>query len=171
MPNRDDRSSPAQAGFDSDFDPASATLPDDPGLLAMIGAIAMGAMLGSLGRFMLSEAWPTAEGAFPWAMLAINTSGCLGLGMLMGILAGKRMGSATFAGLARPALGTGLLGGYTSFSSYALDAHDLLDVGRADLAFGYLAASVVAGVSAVLVGRAVPMTVSRVGVTTSGECE
>ena len=81
------------------------------------------------------------------------------------------MGSATFAGLARPALGTGLLGGYTSFSSYALDAHDLLDVGRADLAFGYLAASVVAGVSAVLVGRAVPMTVSRVGVTTSGECE
>lgn len=117
----------------------------------LLFGIALGGVVGALGRFVISEAWVRPLEAFPWPMFTINVTGCFALGVLMTVLI-RHPGTHP---LARPTLGTGLLGGYTSFSSYAVDVHHLLRVHRPALGLLYLAASVIVGVAAVLAGRAV----------------
>jgi protein CrcB len=82
-------------------------------------------------------------GGFPWSTLAVNLAGCAALGVVLELLA--RL-SAPHR-LARPFLGTGLLGGFTTVSAYALETRTLLASGRPGPAAGYLAgASVLRGI-------------------------
>ena len=91
---------------------------------AVLGAIAAGGALGALGRYGLAVAWPHRPGRFPWATFVTNVSGCLLIGVLMVLVV--EVWSAHR--LLRPFLGVGVLGGYTTFSTFALDSDRLIGV-------------------------------------------
>lgn len=109
-------------------------------------AIAVGGALGALGRWGLAEALPHTRDQLPWATVLANVTGCFAIGVLLVVLAEHRPDSR----LLRPLLGTGVLGGYTTFSTYALDTRDLLAVGRPALAAAYLFGTLVVGLIAVV---------------------
>ena len=84
------------------------------------------------------------DGRFPWWTLLVNVVGCLGLGALV------RSGPAV-----RSAVGVGVCGGLTTFSTFSVEVATLLDDGEATIASSYLAASVVLGFGAFVAGRRV----------------
>jgi len=109
---------------------------------------ALGGALGALARWAAAEALPTAPGGWPWATLLVNVTGCLLLGVLVGVLAARSPEPAW----ARPFLAVGVLGGYTTYSTFAVEVVDLMDDGAVALAAGYVLVSVAGGVAAVAVG-------------------
>lgn len=116
----------------------------------ILAVIAAGGALGSLARWGLAAALPHRPGAFPWATFSVNVTGCLLIGALMVLLAEVWPPSRYL----RPFLGIGVLGGYTTFSTYVLDARNLLVTGHAGTAAGYLLGSLAAGLAAVWAGVA-----------------
>ena len=124
---------------------------DGPVLLS-IGA---GGALGSAARWGLGQAVSTAAGHVPWATFAVNVSGCLAIGVLM-VLVVDVWPPRRFV---RPFLGVGVLGGYTTFSTYVLETRSLLVGGHPGVAAAYLAGSLVAGLLAVWVGLALTQAV------------
>lgn len=113
-------------------------------------AAAAGGVLGSLARWGAAEALPQDAGSLPWATLLVNLTGCLLLGVLITTLFAHRPDHPWL----RPFLGTGVLGGYTTFSAFAVDAVRLTDAGAVATAVGYVAASVLGGVLAAVAGVA-----------------
>jgi fluoride exporter len=111
-------------------------------------AVAFGGGLGALARYGLALLLPTRPGQFPWGTFVINTLGCLLIGVLMVLI--TEVWSAHR--LVRPFLGVGVLGGFTTFSTYALEIRDLLHPGAVAVAFGYLAGTFLAAMLAVLAG-------------------
>ena len=114
----------------------------------ILAVIAAGGAVGSLARWGLAQALPHPATAFPWATFDANVSGCFALGVLMVFVADVWPPSRYL----RPFLGVGVLGGYTTFSTYMLDTRALLLSGRGDLAGIYVVASLAAGLTAVWVG-------------------
>lgn len=114
----------------------------------LLTAVAAGGALGSAGRYGLALLWPTPPGGLPWATLVTNLAGCALLGMLMGALAARIAPHR----LLRPFLGTGLLGGFTTFSTYAVETRDLLAAGQTWLALGYVMGTVAGALVAVRLG-------------------
>jgi len=127
-------------------DPDTAAEAGTPHVLA---AIAAGGALGSVGRWLVSETVP-AVGGFPWPTLLVNLSGAALIGVLMVAVTDVVTGRP----LLRPFLGIGLLGGWTTFSTYAVEARDLLAAGAPGLASLYVGVSVVAGLLATWAGIA-----------------
>ena len=117
----------------------------------ILGVIALGGMIGAAGRYLLSAAWPTPTDGFPWATFTINISGCFALGTLMAFIDGRQQIHL----LTRPFFSTGIISGYTTFSTYILDANTLLQHHHPLLGLSYLWTSVVVGLAAVLVGQTV----------------
>lgn len=116
----------------------------------MLLAIALGGTLGSLARYAIAVAFEQGgAGDLPWATLTVNVVGCL----LIGILATRLQG--TDRPWVRPFVLTGVLGGFTTFSAFALETGVLLDAGRWATAGGYVLATMVLGLLAVRVGVAV----------------
>jgi len=115
--------------------------------------IAAGGVLGALLRYQLGRWWPTPVPQFPWTTLLINLTGCLAIGSLLVTLTSR--GSAH--PWLRPFLGTGVLGGYTTFSTYAVDIVLLIRVGHPAAALAYLAGTLAGSLTAVGVG----MTLTR----------
>lgn len=116
----------------------------------ILAAIAAGGVLGALARAGLQHAVAHPPTGFPWATFAINTSGCLLIGVLMAVLGHLDGGPP----LARPFLGVGVLGGFTTFSTYAVDVQQAIVVGAPGTALAYLAATVLGALVAVAVGDA-----------------
>lgn len=116
--------------------------------LDVLAAIAAGGALGSLARWGLGEAWPHQTGRFAWATFSINVTGCFLLGVLM-VFVTRVWAPSRYV---RPFLGVGVLGGYTTFSTYALDTRAMLASDRPAAAGAYLFGSLLAGLSAVLLG-------------------
>jgi CrcB protein len=114
-----------------------------PYLLAAVGGAG-----GALARWAVATALPVAAAGWPWSTLAVNLLGCLLLGALLGTLAARPPEPAW----ARPLLAVGVLGGFTTYSAFALEVVALAEAGRAGAAAGYVLASVVGGVLAVAVG-------------------
>ena len=114
----------------------------------ILGAIAVGGLVGAEARYGLARALPHDPGSFPWATLVTNLAGCLLIGVLMAVLASRPRPPQ----LARPFLGVGILGGFTTFSTYAVDLRQLLGHDRPALAAAYLSLTLVAGLLAVAVG-------------------
>lgn len=114
-------------------------------VLVVIGA---GGALGSVGRWGVGELLPWSGTSFPWATFVVNVSGALALGVLM-VLVLEVWRPHRYV---RPFVGIGLLGGWTTFSTYALEARDLLAVGRPATALAYVAGSLVVGLLAVWLG-------------------
>ena len=95
---------------------------------AALVAAAAGGVIGALARWALGLVWPTAGGTFPWTTLAINLSGCLAVGVVAGVLdARPRTGRLS---LVRPFAVTGVLGGYTTFSTWSVDVDRLAAAGH-----------------------------------------
>jgi len=108
---------------------------------------ALGGALGALGRWAVAEALPS-PGGWPWSTVLVNLTGCFLLGAL---LAGLAFRSAEPAWV-RPFLAVGVLGGYTTYSTFAVEVVGLVDDGSPLLAAGYVLVSVVGGVAAVALG-------------------
>lgn len=126
--------------------PLLGSLP--PGLAVAAGG-ALGAWLRyQTGRLYLAAIGPVAASAFPWATLTVNVLGSAAMGLLAGWLA--RHGSAGEQW--RLLLGVGVLGGYTTFSSFALEFALFVERGQLGLAAAYVAASLVAGFAALFAG-------------------
>ena len=109
---------------------------------------ALGGALGALARWGVAEALPRTDGGWPWATLLVNLTGCLLVGVLTGVLANRSPEPAW----ARPFLAVGVLGGFTTFSAFAVEVVGLGDAGALVPAAGYVLASVVGGVLAVAAG-------------------
>jgi CrcB protein len=113
----------------------------------VIGVVALGGALGAMARFGIGRAWPARPGTFPWATLGINIVGCALIGVLMVLITELW----TPHPLVRPFAGTGILGGFTTFSTYAVDIQRLLAVGAPRTGLVYLVVTPVAALMAVSV--------------------
>lgn len=120
--------------------------PRSPLAAADLVAVAVGGALGALVRWALGEAVPEGAG-FPWTTLGVNVSGAFLLALLPGVALVRRRRALMVA------LGPGLLGGFTSFSTYADQARGLVAAGDPGLAGAYVVATVAGCVGAVLVGH------------------
>jgi fluoride exporter len=121
------------------------------GKLPVLAAVAAGGAIGSVGRYGLAVALPHQPTDFPWATFITNAAGCFAIGVLMVVVAQVLPGRP----LLRPFLGVGVLGGFTTFSTYALEIQRTVDAGARGIAMVYLAGTVVAALAAVYAGSRV----------------
>ncbi|MFF3390967.1 fluoride efflux transporter CrcB [Streptomyces sp. NPDC002669] len=111
----------------------------------VLAVVALGGALGASARYGASLLWPTAPGGFPWPTLCVNAVGCAVIGVFMVVI-----GEAWSAHrLVRPFFGTGVLGGFTTFSTYAVDIERLIAAGRVRTGLAYLGLTLVAALAAV----------------------
>ncbi|MFF5288229.1 fluoride efflux transporter FluC [Paractinoplanes globisporus] len=122
-----------------------------PSPIPVLSAISAGGVLGALARYGLSAAWPHPADGFPWATFVINVTGCLLIGVLMVIVTEV----ATGRPLLRPFAGVGVLGGYTTFSTYVVDVQRAAGAGAPWVALAYLSLTLVTALPAVWCGTAV----------------
>ncbi len=115
---------------------------------SVLGVIALGGALGALGRLGLATIWPHTIGQFPWATFVTNVAGCFLIGVLMVLI--SEVWSAHR--LIRPFLGVGVLGGFTTFSTYTGDVQQLVAAGAARTGLLYLGGTLVAALLAVYLG-------------------
>ncbi len=120
---------------------------------AVLGAVAAGGALGAAARYGLAQLVPLARHTFPWATWLTNVSGSFALGLLVVVLVDRYPPSRFL----RPLLATGFLGAYTTYSTFAVQANQLIGEGRAGLAASYVGASLAGG----LIAGAVGMVASR----------
>lgn len=106
--------------------------------------------MGTGARYGVAEAFPVLPATFPTTTLAVNLVGAFALGLLLEYLLRRDL----VEGWVRPAVGIGLLGAFTTFSTFAVEVAALLRDGDAALAVGYVGASVVGGIGACLGGLA-----------------
>jgi CrcB protein len=118
-----------------------------------------GGALGALARYLtgrLAGQWMPGA-AWPWGTFAVNLIG----GFAMGLLAGWLARGSTAAGEPiRLLIGVGVLGGFTTFSSFSLETMLMIQRGDVALASGYALASVVGAVAALALGLAVMRSVA-----------
>lgn len=119
--------------------------------------ISMGGALGSLARWGVGELLPWSGEDFPWATFIENVSG----GFLLGILMVLLLDVLPPGRYLRPFLGVGLLGGYTTFSTYMLETRELLYSDHVVTAVAYLGGSLLVGLVAVWLGIGTARLVDR----------
>lgn len=109
--------------------------------------VAIGGALGASARYLTNVTATRIMGhGYPWATLVVNVLGSFLMGVLVVALA--RKGGNAFA----PLLMTGVLGGFTTFSAFSLDAFTLFERGQTGAAIGYVAGSVILSLAAIVVG-------------------
>lgn len=113
-----------------------------------IAAVAVGGALGALARWSVAQALPHDVGSFPWSTLVANVLGCFLIGVLM-VLVIERWPDHP---IIRLFFGTGVLGGFTTFSTYSVDTRDLLAAGHPAVALTYVVGSLLLGLAAVVIG-------------------
>lgn len=111
----------------------------------ILAVIALGGVLGAEARYGLSRLIPRSPRAFPWATLITNVIGCLPIGVLMVVV----LQVLPPTRLLRPFLGVGILGGFTTFSTFDVDVVHLVREHRAATAVLYIAASLALSLLAV----------------------
>lgn len=113
--------------------------------------VAAGGATGALARYLIGLAFVArTSGSMPWHTFAINISGALLLGLLMGVA--LRSGEAAEPWILL--IGTGLLGGFTTFSTLAFEGVSLFESGRAGTAMLYAFGSIALGLLAAWAGLA-----------------
>ncbi|MER7110514.1 fluoride efflux transporter FluC [Streptomyces sp. NPDC000229] len=111
----------------------------------VVAVVALGGAMGASARYGASLLWPTPVSGFPWTTLGVNAVGCALIGVFMVVI------SEVWAAhrLVRPFFGTGVLGGFTTFSTYAVDVQQLVEGGRAGTGLVYLGLTPLAALAAV----------------------
>ena len=119
--------------------------------------VAIGGALGSMARYgtgvLVGQAW---SASFPLGTMLINIVGSLAMGLLIGYLVRT---TPAWQADARLFVAVGVLGGFTTFSSFSLDAVSMLERGELGLALFYVLGSVIIGIAALFAG----LVVMRVG--------
>lgn len=110
--------------------------------------VAVGGAAGAAARTGLSLALPPGPGGVPWSTLVENVSGAFLLAWLLTAVVARLPANQW----ARPLLGTGLLGAYTTFATVGLELRHLIAGGQVVVAVGYLMLTWTAGVAAVVAG-------------------
>ena len=113
-----------------------------------VGLVALGGALGTLARYGAVELAPIAPGTFPTTTLLINVLGSLALGLLLGMIERTRPRDVTL----RPLLGIGVLGGFTTFSTFSVETVQLVRAHHTLVALAYVAASLALGLGAAILG-------------------
>ncbi|WP_246042739.1 MULTISPECIES: CrcB family protein [Streptomyces] len=137
---------PVVGPVDPDVDlhvPAQRAEPLGP----VLAAVAAGGALGASARYGLALLWPAGQAGFPWAVFWTNAAGSALIGVLMVLIA--EGGRTPPHPLLRPFAGTGVLGGFTTFSTYAGDFTRLWAAGEAGRAAAYAGATLAAALGAV----------------------
>ncbi|MFG1805253.1 fluoride efflux transporter CrcB [Streptomyces sp. NPDC049040] len=122
---------------------------DRPGLMhdqwPVVAVVAAGGAAGACARYGAALLWPQTPGAFPWTTFWVNVSGCAVIGVFMVVI------TEVWAAhrLVRPFFGTGVLGGFTTFSTYAVEVRRLADAHQAGTAAGYAVATLASALAAV----------------------
>ena len=111
-------------------------------------AVFVGGFFGGLARYGIDEAFPTPGSRFPLPTFAINLSGAYALALLL-VLVLEVLPPTRFV---RPAVGTGFLGAYTTFSSLATSTDQLAAHGHVGLAVTYAVLSLFGGLASASFG-------------------
>ena len=156
------------------MDPDDDAVPGDPDLLPIdersagrrpgrsvaagvrpdvLAVVALGGMLGATARYGIARAVPTHAGQFPWATFWTNLSGSLVLGALVVVLVAR----APSGRYLRPFLATGVIGAYTTMSTYLVETALLIKDGHAVTGLLYGVGSLAAGIGLAAIG----LTVAR----------
>ncbi len=117
--------------------------------MPVIIGVALGGAFGASSRWLLDRFIEQhTESVFPWATFAVNVSGCLVIGLVIETLVDRHHLPAWL----RVGIVVGVIGGYTTFSTFSQETFSLLESNDVGVALGYATASVVLGVLAVYAG-------------------
>lgn len=111
--------------------------------------VGMGGFLGSVARYLISLIPMAQRSGFPLATLLINIVGSFVIGALAGIAARHTAIPPEWMAFLR----VGICGGFTTFSTFALEVTNLLGAGRTWMAVFYILSSVLFGIAAVVLGE------------------
>ncbi|WP_406510169.1 fluoride efflux transporter CrcB [Streptomyces sp. NBC_00212] len=140
--------------------PGAATEPTDPdldlavparrrdvtrGLGPVVAVVALGGAIGACARYGASLMWTTRPGSFPWTTLLVNGVGCAVIGVFMVVITDVWAAHR----LVRPFFGTGVLGGFTTFSTYAVDIQKFVAAGQPRTGLAYLALTLLVALTTV----------------------
>ncbi|WP_053914313.1 fluoride efflux transporter CrcB [Streptomyces sp. TP-A0875] len=132
----------------------------------VIAVVAVGGAVGALLRYAASRiwrngsdaylVWRTGAAVFPWTTLVVNVAGCFLMGVLT-VAVKERFARAPR--LLNPLLGTGVLGGFTTFSAYTDDTRRLFENSQPAMAVLYLVVTVAGALAGVTLGVALTRAV------------
>ncbi len=126
---------------------------------SVIAAVAVGGVAGAEARYVLAVAFPQTPGDWPWTTFWINVTGCVLIGVLLTVLSELTSPHP----LLRPLLGVGVLGGYTTFSTWSVEAVGLVAAGHPGVASAYVVVTPVAAVLACALGIVATRRVASAG--------
>jgi len=121
-----------------------------------LALVAGGGALGAISRYAVGTAVPHSAGGWPWATLSVNVIASLAIGVLAGWAYWRHA-----ADWVRPLLMSGFLGGFSTYSAFAVDTVVLAEGGDGGLAAAYVVVTLVACVGAVGAGTVVAQTLWR----------
>lgn len=110
--------------------------------------IAGGGALGAVLRYAIQGLVQPKNSLFPWGTWLVNVTGCLLIGFLMALFTGPYAIRPEY----RLGIITGVLGGYTTFSSFSWESMQLVEQRQWGLALLYVGTSVIVGLAATLAG-------------------
>jgi fluoride exporter len=142
-----------QGGEDEVFAPPTHPFGPLVGQGRALAMVALGGVLGALARYGVGLLLPHRTGALPLGALLINVLG----GFLIGVI----IDAVATRPLLRPFAVTGILGGFTTFSTYTVDTEQLLATGRIATAGAYLVGTLVGALVATWLGLAAARLVRR----------
>jgi fluoride exporter len=128
-----------------------------PARTRILLAIALGGMIGATARYKVSTWITVSAGGFPWATFWTNVSGSLVLGALLVVLV-ERFPPSRYA---QAFAGTGVLGAYTTFSTFSVETDLLVKDGHVGTAIAYVVASLVVGIAVAWLGIVLARRVVR----------
>jgi len=118
--------------------------------MPVIVGVALGGALGASARYGVDRLIERSSNAvYPWSTFTINVSGCFLIGLISAALVDRHHLPAWL----RIGIVMGVIGGYTTFSTYAQEALDLVDARDVTEAVAYIGGSVLLGITAVYLGR------------------
>ncbi|MGW2813819.1 fluoride efflux transporter CrcB [Streptomyces sp. NPDC001415] len=115
------------------------------GLGPVVAVVALGGAIGACARYGASLLWTTRPGSFPWTTLLVNGVGCAVIGVFMVVITDVWAAHR----LVRPFFGTGVLGGFTTFSTYAVDIQKFVAAGQPRTGLAYLASTLLVALAMV----------------------
>lgn len=118
--------------------------------MRMCFMVGLGGFLGSVSRYLLSLLPVAGNSGFPWMTLGINVTGSLLIGVLVGLTESWLPAQSEWVAL----LKIGFCGGFTTFSTFALETAELMSGGQSVWGFAYVAASILLGLGAIYAGQA-----------------
>jgi CrcB protein len=121
--------------------------------------VAAGGALGAVLRVAIGALIAVTDGGLPWNTLVVNLSGACLLGVLLGLVT-ARLGGGTWV---RPALGTGVLGAYTTFSTVSVEIEQLAAGSAMAIAVAYALVTLIGGLLAAWTGSVLAALVPSVG--------